>query len=237
MQDNIFSSPLQKQFEFDENVALVFDDMLDRSVPFYKEVLLLTISFIDHFIDHGDTVIDLGCSTASTLVALAKYSNKTLNLVGIDNATAMINQAKKKATAYGVDINFIDDDFLEFDFSKSKAIIANYTLQFVRPRKREKLVAKIYKSLKKGGVFVFSEKLITNHTKLDKIMIEKYFEYKKSKGYSEFEISSKREALENVLVPYSEDENKKMILDNGFKTVETIFRWNNFATFIALKDE
>jgi tRNA (cmo5U34)-methyltransferase len=117
MQDNIFSSPLQKQFEFDENVALVFDDMLDRSVPFYKEVLLLTISFIDYFIDHGDTVIDLGCSTASTLVALAKYSNKTLNLVGIDNATAMINQAKKKATAYGVDINFIDDDFLEFDFN------------------------------------------------------------------------------------------------------------------------
>ena len=235
MKDNIFSSPLQKQFEFDDSVALVFDDMLERSVPFYKESLSLTISFIEKFVKNNDTVLDLGCSTANTLIALAKNSNKTLNLIGIDSSSAMISQAKKKSIAYGVNINLIKQDFLNFSFPKTKAVIANYTLQFVRPREREKLVKIIFQSLKDGGIFIFSEKLITNHKKLDKIIIEKYFDYKKSRGYSDFEIASKREALENVLVPYSEDENKKMILDNGFEVVETIFRWNNFATFIALK--
>ena len=44
----------------------------------------------------------------------------------------------------------------------------------------------------------------------------------------------KREALENVLVPYSEEENIKMALHNGFSHCEVIFRWANFATFIAI---
>ena len=37
MNDKVFSKPIKKQFEFDEEVAAVFDDMLERSVPFYKE--------------------------------------------------------------------------------------------------------------------------------------------------------------------------------------------------------
>ena len=35
MKDEIFKQPILKQFEFDENVASVFDDMISRSVPFY----------------------------------------------------------------------------------------------------------------------------------------------------------------------------------------------------------
>ena len=67
-------------------------------------------------------------------------------------------------------------------------------------------------------------------------MIDYYLQNKKKQGYSEFEITKKREALENVLVPYSERENKKMLRDCGFKGIETLFRWVNFATFIAMKE-
>jgi tRNA (cmo5U34)-methyltransferase len=232
--DTLFKKEIQKQFEFDDEVANVFDDMIDRSVPFYKENLNLSINIIKNYLKDKDKILDLGSSTGTFLINLAKI-NKTLNLIGIDNSSAMIKKAKTKAKAFGVNINFIEADFINYDFKKQNLISANYTIQFVRPIKREKLISKIYNSLEENGIFLMSEKLISEDKKLNKILIDEYYNYKKQKGYSEYEISKKREALENVLIPYSEEENKEMLKNAGFKHIETIFRWCNFATFLAFK--
>jgi len=235
MKDKIFDKPIEKQFEFDEEVASVFDDMLNRSVPFYKENLNLQVDILSRLLKENAKIVDLGCSTGTFLINLAKKL-KNSEFIGIDNSPAMIQRAKNKAKAYGVDVKFIEEDFLKYDFSNSDAVIANYTIQFVRPLKREKLIKKIYDSLKENGIFLMSEKLITENKKLNKIMIDIYYEYKKKMGYSEFEIAQKREALENVLIPYTMNENIEMLKTAGFKEIEVIFRWNNFATFIAFKN-
>ncbi|MEO1928674.1 MAG: carboxy-S-adenosyl-L-methionine synthase CmoA [Nautiliaceae bacterium] len=236
MEDKVFNKPIKKQFEFDEEVASVFDDMLNRSVPFYKENLNLQIDILKNFLNPNDKVVDLGSSTGTFLIELAKKFTSELKLIGIDNSPAMIKRAKNKAKAFGVNIKFIEDDFLNYDFSNSKAVIANYTIQFIRPLKREKLIKKIFNSLTSDGIFLMSEKLITENKKLNKIMIDIYYEYKKKMGYSEFEIAQKREALENVLIPYTMNENIEMLKNAGFMEIEVIFRWNNFATFIAFKN-
>jgi len=235
VRDEVFKKPISKQFEFDEDVASVFDDMLNRSVPFYKENLNLQIKILKEFLKDNDKIIDLGCSTGNFLIELAKKSDKKLKLIGIDNSEAMIKRAKQKAKAFGVKIKFLNEDFLNSNLNNAKAIIANYTIQFIRPLKREKLIKKIYSSLKEDGIFLMSEKLISENKKLNKIMIDIYYEYKKKMGYSEFEIAQKREALENVLIPYSMQENIDMLKEAGFKNIEIIFRWNNFATFLAFK--
>ncbi|MBD3840822.1 MAG: carboxy-S-adenosyl-L-methionine synthase CmoA [Campylobacterales bacterium] len=233
--DIVFSKPITKQFEFDEDVASVFDDMLQRSVPFYKEALELTTSFALNYLNKNDRVYDLGCSTASTLISIANRSENKLKLIGIDNSKAMLKRAKKKSKAFGHKIKFIEDDIFNVDLKPSKMIISNYTLQFIRPLQREKLIRKIYNALEDGSIFIFSEKVISDDKKLNKAFIDKYYEYKKDQGYSEFEIAQKREALENVLIPYSYEENKKMILEAGFKHFDCLFKWLNFATFIAIK--
>ena len=235
MVDKVFEKSIIKQFEFDEEVASVFDDMLNRSVPFYKEMQRLSINFACNFLDEKDKVYDLGCSTASTLIELSKHCEHNLELIGIDNSTAMLNRASKKAKAFGVDIELINSDLHDVNYTNAKLILSNYTLQFIRPLQREKLVKKIFDSLEDEGIFIFSEKVISSNSKLNKQSIDEYYEFKKTQGYSEFEISQKREALENVLIPYTEEENKKMILDAGFSHCETIFKWVNFATFIAIK--
>jgi len=234
LKDKLFQKEIKKQFEFDKEVADVFDDMIDRSVPFYKENLKLSINLIKHYLKNGDKVLDLGSSTGTFLINLAK-TDPSLKLIGVDNSPAMIEKAEKKAKAFGVKIEFLEKDFLEYNFEKNKLIVANYTIQFVRPIKREKLIKKIYNSLEKNGLFLMSEKLISENKKLNKLLIDEYYNYKKEKGYSEYEIAKKREALENVLIPYSQDENIEMLKNSGFKQVETIFRWCNFATFLAFK--
>lgn len=235
MKDEVFKEKIKKQFEFDESVASVFDDMLSRSVPFYEEMLHLTTSFGLKYLEDGDRVYDLGCSTASTLIHLAKHTKKNLTLIGIDNSSAMLQRATNKAKAFGIKIDFLENDIFDIELQKSKLIISNYTLQFIRPLKREQLIKKIFDSLEEGGIFVFSEKVITENKVLNKYFIDEYYNFKKNQGYSEFEISQKREALENVLIPYSYDENKQMILESGFKHFDCIFKWINFATFIAIK--
>ena len=235
MKDKVFTKEIEKQFEFDEEVASVFDDMLDRSVPFYRDVLTLVSTLVEKNTKEGDTVCDLGCSTATTLLDIYSKTSKRLNLVGIDNSNAMIKRAKKKVAAFGADIKLFQADFIKDEIPLSKIIIANYTLQFVRPSKREELVKKIYNSLEKGGFFIFNEKIIYEDKKLNKQMIDIYYDFKKQKGYSEYEIAKKREALENVLIPYSDEENISLAKSVGFEDVNIIFKWANFACFVAQK--
>jgi len=230
--DTLFNQPLTKSFEFDESVASVFDDMLSRSVPFYKEVQKLTVDLILQNTKEGDTITDLGCSTASTLLAISTAkTHRTLK--GIDNSPAMLARAQRKVSAYGADIELIESDLIEDALPLSHAFISHYTLQFIRPLKREEFIQKISSSLHENGIFIFSEKVISEDKTLNKQLIEIYYDYKKEQGYSELEIMQKREALENVLIPYTEEENKQMLLNNGFSSCESVFKWANFVTFVA----
>ncbi|SPV24805.1 tRNA (uridine-5-oxyacetic acid methyl ester) 34 synthase [Campylobacter coli] len=123
----------------------------------------------------------------------------------------------------------------DFVFFQSDVFVANYTLQFIRPPKRQELVNEIYKNLNKGGIFIMSEKILYEDAFLSKNMIELYADYKERQGYSKIEIAAKREALENVLIPYSEKENLDMLKNAGFEKIESVFKWVNFETFIAFK--
>ncbi|MFA7352983.1 MAG: carboxy-S-adenosyl-L-methionine synthase CmoA [Sulfurimonadaceae bacterium] len=235
MNDKIFTKPIKKQFEFDEEVAAVFDDMLQRSVPFYKESQKITEFFAFKQLENGGIAYDLGCSTATLLINISRKLSNIATLIGLDNSEAMLEQARKKCEAFKADIELANADILEYEYKEADLFISNYTLQFIRPLIREELVKKISASLKKDGMFIFSEKVISHHPKLNKDLIECYYDFKKEQGYSEYEIMQKREALENVLVPYSEDENIKMAKNCGFSHCEVVFRWANFATFIAIK--
>ena len=234
MKDEIFKEPIKKQFEFDKSVASVFDDMISRSVPFYKESSNLICKLLSRILKENAKCVDLGCSTAELLLNLHQKRGD-LNLFGVDNSPSMLEIAAAKATAYGAKINFSCEDILECDFKGADCVILNYTLQFIRPIKRAEFMRKICENLSDNGVFIFSEKLVYSDKTLSKEMIEIYEDYKENQGYSKYEIAEKRKALENVLIPYTEDENKTLALNSGFKSVETIFKWANFAVFMARK--
>ncbi|MBN2768371.1 MAG: carboxy-S-adenosyl-L-methionine synthase CmoA [Campylobacterales bacterium] len=236
MKDEVFKQDNKKQFEFDESVASVFDDMLVRSIPFYDEVRALIIALILKDEVDGKNVLDLGSSTAKFLLDLYSSMSTKMNLCGIDNSKAMLEQAKIKIRAYKAEIELKYGDIITYKYPFGQDfIIANYTLQFIRPLQRGDLVKKIYNSLNNGGYFIFSEKIIFKDKKLDRAMIDIYYDHKKARGYSDYEISKKREALENVLIPYTISENIAMCKEAGFDDVETIFQWSNFATLVARK--
>ncbi len=63
-------------FTFNEEVAVVFDDMLQRSVPFYAELQRMLGEQAAYFAQPETAVYDLGCATATTLIGLAQNHSR-----------------------------------------------------------------------------------------------------------------------------------------------------------------
>ncbi len=238
--DDIFKNDFAPggDFTFDSKVAEVFDDMLSRSVPCYEQVIAMTGAILKKFLRPKDLICDLGCSTGATLINLARALEK-INPVflGFDNSEAMIAKARIKAEMYGKtqNITFYEQDILEFSLPDIGAIILNYTMQFIRPLDRPEFAVRLYESLRPGGVLIMSEKVIFPNSTINRCYIDFFLDFKRKQGYSEIEITRKREALENVLVPFSCAENITLLRQAGFSDVESFFQWFNFASFIAVK--
>lgn len=237
--DTLFNvDSVEEDFVFNDRVVEVFDDMLDRSIPFYRQVIDAQAQLLNVYLNQGDRVYDLGCATGTTLLEFSRLlAPKKLQFIGIDNSAPMLDKARLKSELYSKQesLSFSLEDITAFDHPEAGGIILNYTLQFIRPLQREIFLQRLFKSLRPGGILLISEKVINHDRRLNREYINIYHRFKKSRGYSELEIAKKREALENVLIPFSIEENKTMLKKCGFVSVETYFQWFNFISFIAVK--
>ena len=238
-EDTLYASgAVAEDFAFNDRVADVFDDMLSRSVPYYRTVIDGMAQLLAGHLADGATVCDLGCSTGTTLLELARrLANLHLRYVGIDNAPAMLAKARRKSAMFSKSevLRFVEADITSCPLPQADAIICNYTLQFLRPLTRQPFVRRVYEALPAGGMFFLGEKTITPASRLNRDFIDIYHAFKKQQGYSELEIAAKREALENVLIPFSLEENIALLREAGFAEVELFFRWFNFVAIVALK--
>jgi len=236
--DTLFNiDTVEEDFIFNDRVVEVFDDMLDRSIPFYSQVIESSAQLLKKFLVPGDTVYDLGCSNGTSLLEIARsLSDQELSFIGIDNSPPMLEKARLKAELFSRQdsVSFLLGDITHFNKEQAGAIILNYTLQFIRPVVREQFLKSLRNSLRPGGILLISEKVINHNSRLNREYIDIYHDFKKSRGYSELEIAKKREALENVLIPFSIKENCNLLKKCGFTPVETFFQWFNFASIIAV---
>ncbi len=227
-----------EDFVFNDRVAQVFDDMLDRSVPHYQEVIHSIARILACHLQHKEQVVDLGCATGTTLLKLSTLlQEKELTYLGIDNSPAMLEKARLKAELFSreKELTFVCEDITRNNQTGTAAFILNYTLQFIRPLHREAFLEKIYHNLRPGGICILSEKTVSHHPGLNRRYIDIYHQFKKERGYSELEIAKKREALENILIPCSLEENRSMLHNAGFIEVEPFYQWFNFVSFLAVK--
>ncbi len=236
--DQIFNSPQENiaPFEFNQKVAAVFDDMVARSIPFYQEIHRLIVDLTHRYYRGRGKVYDLGCSTGTTIELLEKsFGEKAISFVGVDTSAPMLELAKEKCSQVRA-VEFLLEDMIRVDFKDAEIVIFNYTLQFLKVDKRAELLKKIYNALPSGGCLILSEKIKSPSKKMESCITDLYYDFKRRNGYSELEISQKREALENVLVPLTPKEQLTMLEEVGFREPEMLFRWYNFASYLALKE-
>ncbi|MFB5676673.1 carboxy-S-adenosyl-L-methionine synthase CmoA [Paenibacillus terreus] len=230
-----------EDFTFNSSVSQVFDDMVSRSIPHYIDAQKLIADFVKNNINDNSNVYDLGCATGTSIVLLHQTvrDNKQLKYVGIDNSVFMLEKAKQKLNQHFESpdqFELIEADITKFDnFQKTGCVLLNLTLQFVRPIKRIDLITKLYDNMQFGGILALFEKVVDSNMQFNRDYINMYHDFKRQNHYSEIEISRKREELENVLIPYTEQENYEMLKLAGFEKISTIFKYLNFAVILAVK--
>ncbi len=239
--DKVFSEEIKKpsDFKFGATVANAFDDMVERSVPFYNEIQRMIIELAAEHAIANTNVIDLGCSTGTTMIGLNPFVDENIKFIGIDDSDEMLKKCnlKLKEADFKRDYDLVLGDLhQEVKIENASVVILCLTLQFVRPIYREKLLKRIFDGLVPGGVLIISEKVLAEDSLFNRNFIKYYYDYKRRNQYSEMEISQKREALENVLIPYKLSENITMLREAGFSHTETFFKWYNFSGFIAIKN-
>ena len=207
-------------------------------MPFYAELQRMTGEIAADFALPGTNLYDLGCSTGTTLLMLDPVVPKDVRFIGVDASAEMLKKARQKFRARRLahDCELICADLNQgVHVENASVAIMTLTLQFIRPLYRQRLIRSLAKGLHPQGCLLLIEKVLAKGSMLNRLFIKYYYDFKQRHGYSDLEIAQKREALENVLIPYRIEENMELLLSNGFSHCEVFFKWYNFCGLLALK--
>lgn len=240
--DQIYSTEqdLVEEFRFDQSVASVFPDMIQRSVPGYGVVISLVGLLAEQYLQRGSYGYDLGSSLgASTLAMAGVAEERGCNLVAVDSSSAMVEKCRDNLAAANLDkssvIDFRCEDVRDTKIENASFVTMNFTLQFIPVAEREGLLRKVADGLPSGGGLMLSEKIGFDDPGQQQRMESLHHAFKRANGYSDLEISQKRTALEDVLVPETLQYHFKRLERAGFARVEVLFQALNFVSMLAVR--
>ena len=243
--DHIFSRKLETvaDFRFDENVASVFSDMINRSVPGYADILRGISIFAGKYAKSGTNIYDLGCSLGGATFSVVDgiREKKDISIFSVDSSEAMIarfrQNIEKHPAGNGIAIHPICSDIRDVRMSDASFIVLNFTLQFIERTDRQQIISSLYDALIPGGMLVLSEKCREDDDSMERIISGAHLDFKKRMGYSDLEISQKRAALENVMKTDRAADHLGRLRTAGFSEAAMWYRQFNFCSFIAVKPE
>ncbi len=238
--DQVFAKKKDRiePFEFNREVTAVFDDMLKRSVPLYKESIQRQAQMAKGFFQEKTRIYDLGCSHGNLgVLILEQFKNTPFTMIGVDSSLPMIDkyQTRLEQVDNSHQIKLVCGLLENIRIENASVVLINLTLQFLELKKRDGLIKKIYDGLLPGGILLVTEKIIHQARPINNLEQNFYRRFKRENGYSELEISQKRDALEKVLIPESPGVHKRRFLNAGFSSFDVWLKWFNFASMIAIK--
>ena len=236
------SDPGTEPFRFNDAVARVFPDMLKRSIPGYAASIEAIGSLAARHVRANTVCYDLGCSLGAATIAMRQGIRKPgCRIVAVDASEAMIHRCREIVDAEtvqnpdGSDVELVQDDIRNADIRNASMVVLNYTLQFLPVEERGALLKRIRAGMNEGGLLLLSEKVVDEDPQMEQLLVDLHHEHKRRNHYSELEISRKRAALENVLVPETVAAHRKRLSEAGFARSSVWLRYFNFVSIIALR--
>jgi len=224
-------------FSFGKNTPKNFDVHIGKSVPLYNMGQELIANLSSFFLVDGSTVYDLGCSTGNISRKIVNY-NKQINfkVIAVDIEKKMLQRAKRTLSKREKKrIKLINKDLVKLKLEKSDMIVSYYTLQFIKPKFRQEIFNKIYKSLNWSGAFILFEKVRGPDARFQDIFTQTYHEFKNKNGFTEKQIYNKALSIRGMLEPFTSKANIDYMKRAGFKDITPILKYCSFEGFLAIK--
>ncbi|MES9858133.1 MAG: carboxy-S-adenosyl-L-methionine synthase CmoA [Sedimenticola sp.] len=225
-------------FTFDERVADVFSDMIERSVPGYASVIGMTAVLATQYVEPHSYCYDLGCSLGATSLSIQQgIEAEGCHIVAVDNSIPMIEKAQQHLnhSTGETPIALVCADIQDIEISNASLVTLNFTLQFIPVEQRLPLLQTIYQGLNPQGILILSEKIAFENPEEERLQMEMHHAFKRANGYNDLEISRKRSALDNVLIPETLAAHKQRLKEAGFNRAHLWFQCFNFVSLVAHK--
>jgi tRNA (cmo5U34)-methyltransferase len=225
-------------FTFDEKVASVFPDMLQRSIPGYAATLDAIGALAARYVAAGTRCYDLGCSLGAATLAMRRHIRESgCEIHAIDQAAAMVRRCRDiVASDNSTTPVFVEAaDVRDIEIRNASMVVMNYTLQFLPTADRAALIRRIHDGMTEGGVFVLSEKVADDDPAVESLLVELHLDFKRANDYSALEIARKRAALENVLVPEATAAHLDRLRHAGFAHAGVWLKHYNFLSIVAIR--
>jgi tRNA (cmo5U34)-methyltransferase len=225
-------------WQFDQEVTAVFDDMLQRSIPQYNAMRMVTFEVGRRFVQPGTAIIDMGCSRGQALLPFVSNFGAGNDYIGLEISDPMIEAARENFAyhQHGNRVSIQSADLRhEFPGVTSSLVLSVLTLQFTPIEYRQQIIRRVFESLAPGGAFILVEKVLGATAKLDEAFVNLFLNIKRENGYSDSQIDRKRLSLEGVLVPVTARWNEELLYQEGFTSVDCFWRHLNFAGWVAVK--
>ena len=239
--DGIYAIPqeLIADFTFDEQVVNVFPDMIKRSVPGYQQMVAYSGLWAARFAQPNSVIYDLGCSLGATMFAMrAQVTAPGCRIVGVDNSAEMLKKLQSildKADG-GIPVELVNNDLQNVQIENASIVVLNFTLQFIAPEERDRVIQSAYDGLLPGGVLIVSEKVVFDDSNWRDLLIDVHHDFKRANGYSDLEIAQKRQSIEDVLVPETVGQHLERMKRAGFDSAEQWFQALNFVSLVGMKE-
>ncbi|MCH8250187.1 MAG: carboxy-S-adenosyl-L-methionine synthase CmoA [Proteobacteria bacterium] len=241
--DKIYDKPSDdKPFRFNDEVAKVFPDMLRRSIPGYDATIEAIGSLAARYVLQDTNCYDLGCSLGAATIAMRQgIDTPGCRIVAVDTAPAMTKRCREilaeddRQFTPATPVEVLRADIRDIEFKNASMIVLNYTLQFLPMIDRNALMRSIYDGLNDGGLLVLSEKVVDEIPEMEELLVDLHREHKQRNDYSALEVSRKRAALDNVLIPETVAAHRSRLAEAGFSHTAVWLRYFNFVSIIAIR--
>jgi len=238
--DRIYSLPLNRvgDFEFDDDVADVFPDMIRRSVPGYASMLSMIGQCAQRYVLPDTNVYDLGCALGAATFAVQQNAVSECRIHAVDSSAAMVTRLRglvSQQQCEGAAVEVHEADIRETAVHNASLVVLNLTLQFLPTDERESFVHCVASGILPGGAMLLSEKISFADVAENRLMTTLHHDFKRAHGYSDLEIAQKRTAIEKRLVPETLKAHMGRLRRAGFSTVCPWFQCFNFASVLAVK--
>ncbi len=237
--DEVYAAPLPEvmDFSFDARVADVFENMINRSVPGYAFMLDLVGVVCTLYSQPNTNCYDLGCSLGASTLMIRHHVPAGCHVIGVDNSHAMVERCRANINRdhSEASVEIREESVQDTQFSNASIVVLNFTLQFVPPAERQQLLNDIAAGMIPGGALILAEKVSLPEAQGGPDIITLHEAFKRYQGYSDLEISQKRSALENVMIPDSIATHRERLAQAGFAESAELSRCLNFVSILAVR--
>jgi ubiquinone/menaquinone biosynthesis C-methylase UbiE len=174
-------------------------------------------------------ILDLGCGPGLYCKLMAERGH---NVTGVDISMNSIEYARKQATDNGLDIEYVNLNYLELNEDNKYDLVMMVFTDFgvLKPHERETLIRNVYRALKPGGTFIFD---VLSDRNLETKVSERTWEMEESgfwKNSPYLLLSDSFLYLDEKVILY-----QHIVMDDKSKNFDVYRFWTHFFTSDDLK--